>query len=517
MLLATSDMIKKIDRYAADMLGIPISELIDRSGEAVARVVRARVKKGARIIVLAGKGNNGADGYMTAAKLLCDYDVIVYDIFGEGASSEGARAAADIYKGMNGRVIISDESQNISDELSSADCLIDAVFGTGFYGEIPSKIRELSSVIDKIQGVDKIAIDLPIGVSSDDGSVDCTGVYNASATVALSFAKPAHFSYPAKKHIGKLYYDNIGLHKADILRNFDFKYRVLDADESRSLVSHREDNSNKGTFGKLLLITGSQEYLGAGVLTLEAALRGGVGYVTHLGEKEQNEILLQRFPETVFKCRSTAFNMDEDEVKLIVSLSEKHTVTLIGSGCGNTEGLYRLVTALISCSGGPIVLDADAINVLAMHREESISLISNSPRDIVITPHPLEFSRLIGIDVDQVQNNRISLARKFAEECKCVVVLKGAATIVTDGLMTYINSSGSSALAKAGSGDVLAGYLASCIASSGNVLASSALSVYIHGVAGDNLAAKLSESGVTPSDLPVEMAKAMCEIAGKNL
>ena len=189
---------------------------------------------------------------------------------------------------------------------------------------------------------------------------------------------------------------------------------------------------------------------------------------------------------------------------------------LIGSGSSKSEGLRLVIEHLLATEGSPVVMDADAINVLADDPQRGRELIRAAKCKVVLTPHPLEFSRISGIPTDEIQENRLSFAKRFASDHNCILVLKGAATIVTDGRQTYINSSGSSALAKAGSGDVLAGMLASVIASGVDPISAAALSVYFHGLAADNLALRLSPLGVTPSDLPREIALQIAKAIQNN-
>ena len=180
---------------------------------------------------------------------------------------------------------------------------------------------------------------------------------------------------------------------------------------------------------------------------------------------------------------------------------------LVGSGSSVTEELYALVWALLETEGCPIVLDADAINAIADKGGEGRAKLRAARRKVILTPHPLEFARLYGIRVAEVQQRRIELALAFARDYNCTLVLKGAGTVVTDGDRVYINSTGSSALSKAGSGDVLAGFVASLIAARTAPLYAAALAVYYHGVAADTLRDELSVFGVTPSDLPREIAR----------
>ncbi len=507
MLLALSNKISEIDRYSAQNLGLSLHTLMGRSGEAVAAAVRDMLKPPARIVILAGKGNNGGDGYAAACILGRDYDVTVYDVFSAGQKSEQGRAYLEKFKNGGGRVENFTADEAVIADIKSADCIIDAVFGTGYRGDPPECVRTLCRIVNESVRPLKIAIDVPMGINADNGSVDTTSAVTVSATVALSFIKPGLVSFPAKAYVGRLIYSDLGIPQDKIRESFSFSYNLVDRELAAELLPKREENGSKGSFGRLLLITGSDKYRGAAGLSLSAALRGGAGYTVFMGTEGLVRHLCQTYPEAIYEKIPPIESMSAEQIERAVSLSRTASAILVGSGSGATEGLYNLVEALLNSEGGVLVLDADAINVLADRGEEGRLLLKNSRRTVVLTPHPLEFARLSGNTVSDVQLHRIEAALKFAAENKLILALKGAATVVTDGTQVYINSSGSSALSKAGSGDVLAGFTASLLASGADTLRTVALSVYLHGAAADALSTELSAFSVTPSDLPREMGR----------
>ncbi len=507
MKLAMTKTISKIDKYSETQLGISMRELMRRSGEAVVRAVRERVSAGGRVSILAGKGNNGGDGYCAALLLMNDYDVTVYDIFSAGQKGIEGRELLSEYKAAGGKILNFEPTREILDAIKSSSCIVDAVFGTGFHGEMPDLVRPLAITVREAVEAVKIAVDVPLGINADDGSVSGFAI-SVGATVALSFVKPGIISYPARSYVGEIVYDDLGLPSDKIAEHFPFRYFAVDEAFATRKLPEREANSNKGTFGKLLLITGSNRYRGAAHLSVEAALRGGAGLVTYLGEPELVSELSAKYPEVIYKEISRIENITDEELKLAAELSEKHSATLIGSGCYSTEGLLRLVLALLSAEGGPLILDADAINTLVRLGEDALRVIKESKRQIILTPHPLEFARLYGTDVATVQANRLRLAEDFVAKTSSTLVLKGAGTIIADEYEVYINVKGSSSLAKAGSGDVLAGLIGSLTAQNKlPVNIAAALAVYYHAIAGDALAEELSSYGVTPSDLPREIAR----------
>lgn len=511
MLLALSHQIGEIDQYAENELGISIIELMHRSGEAVERAIRERVKPGSRVVFLAGKGNNGGDGYAAAWLLSRDYEVTVFDVFAKGQRTECGQYYLNKYKETGSSLVdyTSDDSQDAI--ISSADCVVDAIFGTGFVGNAPEQIKRLSRVVNETMGAIKIAIDVPIGINADTGAVDTNLACRMNATVVLSFIKPGLVSFPAKPYVGEILYETLGLPREKIEQRFSFNYTYVDEKFARSILPKREENSNKSSFGRLLVITGSDRFPGAAHLSLEGALRGGVGYVQFAGAKSLVDGLCQKMPEALYQRIDDIENIDDQGIEMLKSLSAKASATLIGSGSDCSSGLLRLTRALLSMPGGPLVIDADAINVLAENREESLKLIRDSERVVILTPHPLEFSRLCGTDVADIQLHRIDAAKKFAAEHKCVLVLKGAGTIITDGKTVYINSSGSSALAKAGSGDVLSGFLSAMVAQGVEPILASSIAVFFHAYAADTLARTYSAFGVIPSDLPRQIAVSLNE------
>ena len=518
MKLARSELITEIDSYAQNALGISLLTLMERSGEAVASVVRHRVREGGRVIIFSGKGNNGGDGYAAAIKLMNDYDVKVIDVFGAGQRTEEGRHFLEEYKRLGGNLEVLELTEEKKTEIRSAACIVDAIFGTGFRGEIPEFIKELSVVISESLGAEKIAVDVPIGVDADDGSVE-NCAFSATATVELCFIKPGIVSYPARSYVGEIIFDDLGLPRAVIREHFKdrLRYALADSKWATETLPHREENSNKGTFGKLLLITGSRRYRGAARLSLSAALRGGVGLVSYIGDSALVDDLSSEYPEAIFKSMPMGDEIDEAGVEAIAELSAKHTATLIGSGSDNTDGLCRLTKRLLMTEGGTLILDADAINALSKNAKEGREAIKTAKRPVILTPHPLEFARLSGLDVAYVQLNRMEVAIDFAREHKCTLVLKGAGTLVTDGDYVYVNNSGSSALAKAGSGDVLAGLIGAFSAFIKNTNESAALAAFFHGKAADALAKELSTFGVTPSDLPLAIAKQISIIEERQI
>ena len=385
MLLALSNKISEIDRYCAENLGLSLDTLMGRSGEAVASAVSDMLAPGSRVVILAGKGNNGGDGYAAACLLNDKYDVTVYDVFSAGQRSEEGRTYLEKFKNIGGRLLNFEPTDTAINDIKTADCIIDAVFGTGYRGDPPEVLRILCRTVNESVRPLKIAIDVPMGINADNGSVDTTSAVTVSATVALSMIKPGLVSFPAKAYVGRLIYNDLGIPGERIRESFSFSYHLVDRPLAAKLLPDRAENTSKGSFGRLLLLTGSDKYRGAAALSLSAALRGGAGYTVYMGTGALVDHLSQIYPEAIYEKIPPIENISDGEIEKIVSESKKANVTLVGSGSYATDGLYRVVKALLESDGGILVLDADALNVLAKDRE-LLALVKHSRRAIAMTP-----------------------------------------------------------------------------------------------------------------------------------
>lgn len=507
MLLATSRIIRDTDSYAVKTVGIAITELIDRSGRAIAQAVRSHVPIGGRVVVLAGAGNNGADGYAAARHLMPDYGVCVIDTSDDGPRTDGAKWARDAFLSVRGDVRSLASCMDALPDLFACDCLVDAMFGTGFHGDIPPQLTALT-VPWQASRAYKIAVDIPLGVIADTAEV-ADAFVSVDMTVALCMRKPAHVCYPAKELVGEVTLDTLGLDAIAAPFVASSPYRYTDEAEARTLLPIRSENAHKGMFGRTALLVGSENYRGAARLALEAALRCGVGYVSCFTCTSLVHDLSMTLPEALYTPVPTWESLTDADIKDILRSTEHTDSVLIGSGCGVSDGLYRLTKALLSTEGGTLILDADALNSISRYGDASC--LKEAKRPLVLTPHPLELSRLCGRRVPDIAAHRLPLVSSLANAWGCTLLIKGAATVISDGQATYVNSSGSSALSKAGTGDVLAGAIAAFSAFA-PALAATALAVYLHGHAADTLAHDLSTFGVLPSELPRAMARAIARL-----
>lgn len=492
MIAISPAMTEAIDRFAEAHLGIPTVQLMERAGLAVAERVCASTKAGGRVLILAGGGNNGGDGY-AAAIILQErgYRVAVCDVFSRGQRSEAGRHFLDAYR----------EAVGLPLSLSEAaawphDCLVDAVLGTGAKLPLADALRPVSAFIKKSAAY-KIAVDLPLGADAESGRVDPHAV-SVNETLMLGFLKYGLYSYPAREHVGALIVADIGLDIPAVREMIGEAEHLTVPSDIPSLLPARAANTHKGSFGHLVLLAGSERYRGAALMAASAALRMGAGLCTLASCEEVLAATTPILPEVILAKLG-----ERDDIS---PLCDKKSAILIGPGSGATDVTAARVHALLSTEGAPLLIDADGINVLAT--QEGRALLSRAKRRVILTPHPTEFARLIDTDTASVQADRLSLARRFAAEHPTVtLVLKGAATVIAEGDRFTVNTTGGPALAKGGSGDVLAGAIASLLASGIAPYDAARIGVCLHGAAGDALAARYSPIGVRPTDLPTAMAE----------
>ena len=506
MKIAYPALIGRIDAYAVKTLGISEEALIRRAGEAVADCVCERfADKEKTILVLAGGGNNGADGYAAALFLLSrGYKVRAVDLFGKGQRSEGGRAVLASYKEVLGEPL---SFSQVADE--SPDIVIDAIFGTGFSGALPMAAVQAAEWV-RSKGASVVSVDVPLGVDATYGGV-LPGALCASLTVVLSYMKTGLLSYPALDYLGEVMLRDVGLDIPEIHRAFP---ELRDATDEMYIKEHlpsRAAASHKGSFGKAVLFVGSEQYPGAAALATEATLRAGVGLVTVASEMGIVKDALARLPEALYRPFIPFSLWTKTQVEEAIALTDKASAVLLGCGCGRSEALCALTYALLDREGAPLVLDADAINSLAKKREESLLRLKNAKREVLLTPHPLELARLLGQTVNEVQANRMRVAWDFAKEYGVSLLLKGARSVIAVKEDVFVNTTGSSALAKGGTGDVLAGLVTALLAQGATPEVSLRIGAYLHGRAAQMLAKEVSEYGVLPSSLPLQIAKEISE------
>lgn len=503
MYIATTEEMRKLDRTAIENLGIPGVVLMENAGLKVVEVI-SRVLgelKGKKVTVLAGKGNNGGDGFVIARHLLNrGAEVKTLLLANPEEVSGDARINLDILQRMGHKIYpaVNANSLNIIRvALAYTDLIVDAIYGTGFRGELSEHVGRVVEAVN-ISQKPVVAVDIPSGVEGDTGKVNGPCI-RAAHTVTFALPKLGNILQPGAQYGGELHVADISI-PGQLVDALALKCRLVTAGLVRSWIPGRTPETHKGSCGRVVVIGGSEGLTGAAALASMAALRAGAGLVTlgiprglhALMEIKLTEVMTSPLPDT---GRKTLGPEALEPIRKMVSGAD---VLAVGPGLSQDESTVELVQNLLPQISVPMVIDADALNALAKQPE----LIKQLRAPAVLTPHPGEMARLLGVSITAIQNDRLKAAQTAAQEWKAVLVLKGAKTIVAcpDG-RTYINSTGNPGMATGGTGDVLTGVIAALMAQGLKPEEAAVAGVYIHGLAGDYLLGHLGMLGMVAGDL----------------
>lgn len=504
MKIVTADQMRQIEQECVRN-GISLDTLMENAGKAVAEAIRRMHPSinNQNILVLAGPGNNGGDG-LVAARHLHDRgaEVNVYLC--------GARPPEDpnIRRLLDRKTTVVEVSQDrdlaqLDKLLASANDVIDAIFGTGklrpLTGVSHDVLERLNSAKQKKPSLHIIAVDLPSGLNADTGIVDNVTPY-ADDTITLGFPKAGLFLFPGAERVGRLSIADIGI-PANLADGINTG--LITRDWAKSVLPHRPIDANKGTFGRVLVVAGSVNYVGAAYLACSGAVRVGAGLVTLATPASLQPVLASRLTEVIY-LPLPDYQLGIISAQAVAAVQgqlEYYDVALVGCGLGQSEPAAVFLRGVLLQPDKllpPLVLDADALNILSDVPEWWRKL----PPDVIVTPHPGEMSRLARLAVDEVQSDRVGITRRLAAEWHKTVVLKGAYTVIAaaDGRV-MISPYANPGLASAGTGDILAGVIAGLVAQGVSLFDAAALGVFLHGQAGELVKAKLGDMGMTASDL----------------
>lgn len=486
---------RALDRATIEDIGIPAFTLMETAGRAVAHVAMEMLPEGgdaglAHVAVVCGPGNNGGDGFV-AARVLRDLGVeaAVYLAVSRSSIRGDAAAHLAVYERAGGLVRMLDTPQTLGelgDAVAGAALAIDALFGVGLSRPLEGHFADLVSLFNHAPR--RLAVDIPSGLDADTGRVLGVTV-EADVTVTMGALKIALAGAPGFAHCGAVDVADIGIPSGVLATQAVRAGLVEEADVARWLP-HARLLDHKGRRGHVVIIGGMPGMRGAGRLCANAALRAGAGLVTlaTAGEVAADDSVM---------TRALATNVGE--------LLANKSAIVIGPGLGQSEPAAGWVGEVLA-SGVPAVLDADALNLVAGIAEA----VKQAAGPIVLTPHPGEAARLLGTTVPEIEADRLAAARALATRTHAVVVLKGARTIVCDGTLEddhcSINPTGGPELATGGSGDVLAGVIGALLAQGLPAADAARAGVYVHGLAGEQLAVEHGRRGVISSDLPVAIA-----------
>ena len=503
MKVVSSDQMRAIE-IAAFENGTTSEILMQNAGHAIALAIDSRVNptNKAQLVALIGPGNNGLDGLIVCSEL-CKTDSYITTIILLTNTVSDKKDFLGKLDLINSNVKIYDLSdfdskfEEIEIILSNSDIVLDAIFGIGLSRCITEPLK---SYINKIKDslpehAFKVAVDIPTGINSTTGEVDET-VFGVDLTFALGYPKLAHFTQPAASFCGKIEVIDIGI-SVDLSQ--EINVNLITESFVCSKIPTRSMASNKGSFGKVMVVGGSEEFIGAPALAGKAAFRAGAGLITSAIPASISTSFISLFPESTLIQLSDVLgnNSSWNLARLIYEKSSEYSVMLIGCGLGVSKQTTNIVENLLipDIDVPKLIIDADALNILSKIYKWWDKVDDNA----ILTPHPGEMSRLTSLSVNEIQSNRINVAQEFSCKWNKIVVLKGANTVIASpNGEIWISRFANPALASAGTGDVLAGIIAGLLAQNVSMIDAALLGVYIHGLAGETFG---KSSGLLASDL----------------
>jgi NAD(P)H-hydrate epimerase len=514
MRILTAAQMRDADRYTIDEIGIPSLVLMENAGRQVVAAIEAayETQLEGRVAVLCGRGNNGGDGFVVARTLLQrGIDTLVV-VIGTIADVRGdARLNLDILGRLGVTVVeVADEQawELHFSEISKCSLIVDAIFGTGLRSPLNGMLETVVADVNA-SDIPVVAVDVPSGISADTPHLigDCI---DAAMTVTLAAPKLPLVLPPAEAYAGDVVIADIGI-PHDVIDAVEGPHiELMTPEQIRGIVGPRAADSHKGDFGRVTIVAGSRGKTGAAHLAGMAALRSGAGLVTVASAASCLPIIASMAPEMMTEP------LDESEPGIVAAdavdrvLALQHDVLACGPGLGRTAAVGEFVRTVLGKATVPLVLDADALTVLA---DDAAALAGSEERDVIITPHPGEMARLVGRSVEEVQNDRIGTARDFATRHHLYVVLKGHRTVIaTPEGRVYVNPTGNPGMATGGTGDVLTGMIAAWLAQLLDAEAACRLSVFLHGVAGDMAEVSEGQVAMIATDMIALLGDALTQL-----
>jgi hydroxyethylthiazole kinase-like uncharacterized protein yjeF len=517
MRILNAAQMREADRYTIEEIGIPSLVLMENAGRQVVAAIEAAYesKLDGRVAVLCGRGNNGGDGFVVARTLLQrGIDAAVF-VLGSLSDVRGdARLNLDILGRLGVTVVELADEQTWElhfSEIAQCSLIVDAVFGTGLKSALGGMMETVVADVNA-SGIPIVSIDLPSGLSADTPHLigDCI---DASMTVTLAAPKLPLVLPPGEAHAGDVVIADIGI-PIEVIDGLDGPHiELLTPEQVKDLVEPRAADSHKGDFGRVTIIAGSRGKTGAAHLAGMAALRSGAGLVTIATPASCLPVVASMAPEFMTEPLNESKEGMVAPAALERVLAMRHDVIACGPGLGRGAGVAEFVRGLISKVDVPLVLDADALSVLA---DDPSGLIGREDRDVIITPHPGEMARLVSLPVEEVQANRIEVATNFSTTHHVYVVLKGHRSIIaTPEGHVFINPTGNAGLATGGTGDVLTGMIAAWLAQLLDAEAACRLAVFLHGAAGDIAEVEEGQVSMTATDVLDRLGDALNHLTGK--
>ncbi len=503
MRIVTGSEMKQLDAWAIKEQDMPGLLLMENAGNAIVQKAKKILGscKERQIIILAGKGNNGGDALVAARHLVhmgADIKLLLFsppEVF-QGDALRNWEMVEKL--GINWRLLQDDNSfYYLKLSLNYCELIIDGIFGTGFSGNPTEVIARAIQIVNE-SGCPILSIDVPSGVDADTGKIGEPCI-KASYTVTFALTKRGLVLYPGRSYTGELEVADISLPLMGLDSLETQQYYVTD-EMAREFVPARNSEGFKNSFGHVLVLAGSAGMMGAAVFASKAALRTGAGLVTACLPRSLAGYFSTALPEVIMRevDETPGGTIAAAAWSRIMDCLDYKDAIIFGPGVGTDNETREILKHLLANVQAPLVIDADGLNILA----EDISLAADSQVPLILTPHPGELGRLLGVSAQEVQDNRVEAALQTAQLTGSIVVLKGAATVTaTPEGQIFINSTGCPVLATAGTGDCLAGIIGSLLAQGVEPGGAALLGVYIHGLAGDIIAREKGMRGSLASDI----------------
>jgi NAD(P)H-hydrate epimerase len=495
--LCTAAEMRKMDSHTIETLGVPGQVLMEDAAHQVAAEVQRLLRgldRAGPIAVCCGAGNNGGDGY-AAARLLRNAGLPALVIRSGEAGTADARANARAWSRFGPLLDFDTQAAEAENALRGSAAIVDAVFGTGLARPIEGPALELIARMNASPAPVKVAVDVPSGVNADTGAVLGAAV-RCTHTVCFQVGKIGLYQYPGAEFAGRVRVVPVSI-QPRWPEGAPGVYRLTRA-FARALLPARPAAGHKGTFGHLLAICGSAGMAGAALLCGLAALKSGAGLVTLAVPRALRDGFLAAAPElmTLAPSEGGADHFEAAHAEALAGEAQARGAVVLGCGLGRAPQTAAFVKALVPRLAGPLLVDADGL----FHLDPE--LLRGRAQPAILTPHPGELSRLSGVGREQLAEDRVGHARRWAAQWGVVLVLKGAGTVVAAPTgEAFINPTGDAGLATGGTGDVLSGLIGSLLAQGLEPLAAALLGVYLHGLARDGRRAELTGAAFTAMDL----------------
>jgi NAD(P)H-hydrate epimerase len=518
MRVLSRQQMQEADRRTIEEIGIPSVVLMENAGRQVVGAIEATFDHldSMRVAVLAGRGNNGGDGFVVARTLAeRGIDVGVY-LLGRAVDVKGdARINLHVLTQLGFDIVeIADAAvwELHGTDVLGADLIVDALFGTGLSGPLTGLAETIVADVNAIARP-VVSIDLPSGLTADSIEVEGPAI-DATMTVTIAAPKLPLVFPPGERLAGTLVIADVGIPQRVIDDLEGPRIELLTRDEVRASIEPRSADSHKGDYGRVLIVAGSPGKTGAASLAATAALRSGAGLVTVATPTSSAPIVAALGAEYMTLPLAEAADGTVAESALDAVLEARAEIIAVGPGLGWSPSSTAFVHGLVERAGVPLVLDADALNAFAGQADR---LIGREDQSVIITPHPGEMARLVGLSIEDVQKHRMEVAREFASTHHVHVVLKGHRTIVAapDGTVA-VNLTGNPGMATGGTGDVLLGMIAAWLSQLLDADAAARLAVYLHGLAGDLAEADEGEVALIAGDVVDRLGDAVLELTARR-